>query len=105
MIVYIPETGRFVDCTDKGADAAHAIPIGLAGRDGLILEATSPHFETIPSYPENASGIEVQRNLRLVDMADVVAEETLTLTGVHAAYVRNLLLQLPPTSRPTMVHR
>ena len=107
MIVYIPEggTGRFVDCTDKGADAAHAIPLGLAGRDALILDAQNPHFETIPSYPENASGIEVQRNLRLVDMADVVTEETVTLTGVHAAYLRDYLLQIPPASRRMLLQR
>jgi len=107
MIVYVPDggTGRFVDCTDKGADAAHAIPMGLAGRDALILDAQNPRFETIPSYPQNASGIEVQRNLRLVNMADVAAEETLTLTGVHAAYLRDYLLQIPPASRRMLLQR
>jgi hypothetical protein len=107
MIVYVPEKGggRFVDCTDKGTDPAHAIPLGLAGREALILDAQNPHFARIPSYPEDASGIDVQRHLRLVEMADVVAEETLTLTGVHAAYLRNFLLSIPPASRRMWLQR
>ena len=107
MIVYVPEPGIgvFVDCTDKGADAAHTVPLGLAGRDALILDSENPHFETIPAYPENASGIEVQRNLRLVDKTDIVVEETMTLTGIHAAYLRNFLLQIPPTTRRTVLQR
>jgi transglutaminase-like putative cysteine protease/tetratricopeptide (TPR) repeat protein len=107
MIVYVPDqrTERFVDCTDKGADAARAIPFGLAGREGLVLDAQNPRFARIPSYSPNASTIDVQRRLKLVNATDIVAEEIITLTGVHAAYLRDCLLQMPTASQRTLWQR
>lgn len=101
MLLFLPgrKTSNFVDCTDKGGDAAQAIPPGLAGRSVLILDPQKPRFATIPSYPADASTIEEQRRLRLVDLSDVAVEETLTLTGPHAAYMRGFLLQVPASSR------
>jgi hypothetical protein len=100
MIVYVPgNPERFIDCTAKGADAAHQTPLGLAGRDALILEPGNPHFRALPSLPERASTIKIERHLRLVEVTDVAVDETLALTGVHAAYMRDFLLQIPVTSR------
>ena len=107
MLVFVPgrQANQFVDCTDKGGDAAQALPLGLAGRRALVLEAQNPRFATIPEYPADASKIEDQRHLRLVDLSDVVVDETLTLTGVHAAYLRGFLLEVPTSSRRTVFQR
>jgi hypothetical protein len=103
MIVYVPNggNGHFLDCTSKGADAAHAIPYGLAGREALILDARDPRFVAIPEYPDNASVISVEQHLHIINQADLAVDESLTLTGVHAAYMRDYLMQLPESSRRT----
>lgn len=103
MIVYVPDAGggQFLDCTSKGADVAHAIPAGLAGHAALVLDARDPRFVTIPKYPANASSIAVEQHLRVVDQTDLAVEETLTMTGVQAADMRDYLLAIPETSRRT----
>jgi hypothetical protein len=105
MIVYVPGAGggHFLDCTSKGADVANAIPVGLAGQDALILDARDPRFVTIPKYLENASSVSVEQHIRLLDQTDLNVEESLTLTGVHAAYMRDYLLQVPESSRRTVL--
>ena len=105
MIVYVPGdgAGHFLDCTSKGADVANSIPAGLAGQEALILDASDPHFITIPSYPNNASRISVEQHLRLVDQTDLTVNETLTLAGVQAAGMRDYLLQIPEASRRMML--
>ena len=105
MIVYVPGArgGCFLDCTSKGADVANAIPAGLAGQEALILDARDPGFVTIPQYPENASSVSVEQHLRLHDQTDLTVEEALTLAGVPAAYLRDYLLQIPESSRRTML--
>ena len=103
MIVYVPNSGEglFLDCTSKGSDVAHAIPYGLAGRDALILDAHDPRFVAIPRYPDDASTISIEQHLRVVNQADLAVDESLTLTGVHAAYMRDYLMQIPESSRRT----
>lgn len=105
MIVYVPGDGdgRFVDCTSKGADLANPVPAGLGGQETLILDARNPRFITIPQYPENASSLSVEQNVRLVDETDLTVEESLTLAGVAAAYMRDYLLQTPEASRRTFL--
>jgi tetratricopeptide (TPR) repeat protein len=107
MILFVPGkgTGRFVDCTDKGGDAAQGIPLGLAERRALILDPQNPRFAAIPGYPPDASRAEEQRHLRLVDQTDVAVDETLTLTGAHAAYLRGYLVQVPASSRRMLFQR
>ena len=101
MIVYVPgHGGRFLDCTSKGADVAHAIPAGLAGQNALILNR-EPRFVTIPNYPADASTVSIEEGMHLLDDADLAVEESLTLTGAHAAFMREYLLQIPETSRRT----
>jgi len=101
MIVYVPGAagGRFLDCTSKGADVAHSVPVGLAGQDALILDAGGARFVTIPPYPEEASRISVEEHIRPVDRTDLAVEGTLTVSGVHAAFIRDYLLRIPESSR------
>lgn len=101
MLLFVPgrPAGSFLDCTDKGGDAALSIPPGLASRSVLVLDPPNPRFAVIPGYPSDASTIEEQRHLRLVDLSDLAVEETLTLTGPHAAYMRGFMQQVPASSR------
>ncbi len=103
MIVFVPEGGggKFLDCTSKGADVAHAIPAQLAGQDALILDDRNPQFVTVPGYPENASALSVEQHLRVVDSSDVAVEETLTMEGACAAAMRDYLLPISESSRRT----
>jgi hypothetical protein len=103
MIVYVPNSGDglFLDCTSKGSDVAHAIPYGLAGREAMILDARDPRFVVIPRYPDDASTISVAQHLRVVNQADLSVDESLTLTGVHAAFMRDYLTQISESSRQT----
>ena len=103
MIVYVAGSngGRFLDCTSKGTDLANAAPLGLAGQEALILDARNPRFITVPQYPGIASCITVEKHVHLVDQTDLSVEESLTLSGVHAAYMRDYLLQTPQASRRT----
>jgi hypothetical protein len=105
MIVYVPDAGedRFLDCTSKGADVAKSIPVGLAGREALILDLHNPRFVRIPHYPENASSLSVEQHVRLKHQTDLAVEESLTLGGVHAAYLRDYLLTVPEASRRTLL--
>ncbi|HWW00901.1 MAG TPA: transglutaminase domain-containing protein [Candidatus Acidoferrum sp.] len=100
MIVFVPiDRGLFIDVTDKGSDPVCGSPVGLAGRDALILDRDNPRFATIPGPTEDVCGIELERRLRVVDQESVVGEETVTARGIHAAYLRNFLRQIPPPSR------
>ncbi len=99
MIVYVPGNGgRFLDCTSKGADVANAIPVGLAGQNALILDR-EPRFVRIPEYPSDASAVSIEEHMHLLNDTDLAVEESLTLTGAHAAFMREYLLQIPETSR------
>ncbi len=101
MIVFAPTAGGgvFLDATDKGADLAHSLPVSLAGAQALILEAAEPRLASIPAYAENASIIEVQREVRLPNDTDIRGNETLTFRGVHAGWWRAALLRVSPTQR------
>ena len=103
MIVYVQNSGDglFLDCTSKGSDVAHAIPSGLAGQEAMILDARDPRFVVIPRYSDNASTISVEQHLRVVNQDDLSVDESLTLTGVHAAFMREYLMQIPESSRQT----
>lgn len=101
MLVYLPGVtgGRFLDCTDKGADVGHVIPYDLSGRDALVLDDLQSRFVTVPEYPLNASTIEVKRKIQFATPAEATVEETLMLSGIHAAFMRSFLLQTAPAHR------
>ena len=107
MIVAIPQDGgeRFIDCTDKGSDLTAALPAGLAEHTVLVLDPANPHLAKLAAYPDNASGMEVQQRVRLSGTADLSVDETLSLTGVSAAYLRDYLQGLSPTFRQEILQR
>lgn len=101
MIVHIagPDGGRFLDCTDKAGNVTATIPLGLAGREALILDWGNPRFKRIPDYPPDASTIRSVRTAQLTNQTDVLVNETVTMEGAHAAWLRDYLRNQPVTAR------
>jgi hypothetical protein len=107
MIVEIPlKNGeRFIDCTDKASDLACIPPLGLAGQQALVLNPDHPHLVKLPDYSTNASSIEVHQHVYFQGTNDLALDETLSLTGVHASYLREYLLGISPTYRQESLQR
>jgi hypothetical protein len=107
MIVCLAIQGndRFIDCTDKGSDVGREVPYGLAGREALVLDASEPRLVRIPAYPENASSIEIEKQVRLLNLTDLNVQQTMTLKGIHGGYLREVLLRMPEASRRPYVQR
>lgn len=103
MIVYVPSLERFIDCTSKGSDVAHSIPFGQAERNALILDAANPRFVSIPPYGPDATGIDLIQQVKIGEHGEASVDETLTLTGIHAAFMRGYLMSLSPTSRKASI--
>jgi tetratricopeptide (TPR) repeat protein len=103
MIVYLPGFGggRFVDCTDKGSDAASTVPYGLAQGEALILDGSDSRFVTLPPYPREVSSVDVQRHITFTTPDEATVQENITLKGLHAAFMRSFLAEIPPSSRRT----
>ncbi len=99
-----PGGGRFVDCTDKGADMA-AAPPALAGYEVFILDEKAPRLATIPPLAAESSTLTVRQHVRLTNLSDAVVEETMELTGAHAGFLRNFLREYSPTYRQMAMQR
>jgi len=107
MIVEVRQNDgeRFIDCTDKGSDLTVSPPAGLAEHQALVLDPTNPHLTKISAYPDNASSIEVQQHVSLLGTADLSVDETISLTGVHGAYLRDYLRSFSPAYRQENLQR
>ena len=101
MIVEVQQDGRerFIDCTDKGTDLTVSLPLGLAEHQALVLDPANPHFTKLSAYPENASCIDVEQHVCILGTSDLSVDETISLTGVHGAYLRDYLQSLSPAYR------
>jgi hypothetical protein len=69
------------------------------------LDPTNPHLTKISAYPDNASSIEVQQHVSLLGTADLSVDETISLTGVHGAYLRDYLRSFSPAYRQENLQR
>ncbi len=106
MIVYASAGhGLFIDATDKGSDPLSGSPVGLVGRDALILDAKNPHFAKIPGPAGEVCGVDLETHLRVVDQENLVVRETFTARGVPAAYLRNFFQSISAASRKTLFQR
>ena len=107
MIVAVQQNGfeRFIDTTDKGSDQVAALPIGLAEHYALVLNLTNPHLTKLSAYSNDASCINVQQHVTLLEKTDLSIEQTIALTGVHGAYLRDYLQGLQPTYRQEFLQR
>ena len=93
MIVYSSEHrgGHFFDLTDKNHDVASLPPMGLAGTEVLVLDPAAPRLTRLPEYPDDSNRLVPHRKLDVEGSRDLVVEETLTLHGYYAAWLRSVL--------------
>ncbi len=100
MIVFLPDSngGRFLDCTDKSSDLARSAPVGVAGCDALVLDASDPRFVRVPDHARDAGVIRSSRHVAITNLTDALVEETLTLEGVHGTFMREYLANVSPAS-------
>ncbi len=101
MIAYTPAfgNGHFFDLTDKGFDGSQNPPMGLGGRQALVLDPDSPALCNIPDYPRDSNQVHSKRMLKIVDSSDVEVEETLSLHGYYGAQMRSYLEGLDSSAR------
>jgi tetratricopeptide (TPR) repeat protein len=105
MIVYLPafQNGFFIDCTDKGSDLSQAVPLGLAGKEALILDAANPRFVVIPDYPAGCNVFNSRREVRITNGTDVAVHEVLSLKGCGGSQLRAFFKGLQPEARRNFV--
>ncbi|MDB6066806.1 MAG: hypothetical protein JWR26_3014 [Pedosphaera sp.] len=105
MVVYLPayKNGFFIDCTDKGSDLSQAVPLGLAGKEALILDAANPRFVTIPDYPAGSSTLNLRREVRITNGSDVVVHEVVSLKGCTGSALRTYFKEVQPSTRRNFI--
>lgn len=102
MLVCIPGHGggRFVDCTDKDSDLlALEAPLDLGGSRVLVLDESKPRFVELPGYGPESSSIRVARQVRVMNGTDAAIDETVTVEGHHAAFLREMFKTVPAANR------
>ena len=107
MIVYTTahRDGHFFDLTDKNHDVSSLPPMGLGGTEGLLLDAAEPALVTLPEYPEDSNRIVAKRHLEVEKTADLVVDETLTLEGYYAAWLRSALKSSDAATQKQLIQR
>ena len=101
MIVHLPKSEglRFIDATSKVHDLRLGPPPGLANKQVLVIDAEKPRLETIPAYGDDTSRISASREITFSNESDAEVVETLSLTGMSADSVRDLLQRAKPDDR------
>jgi transglutaminase-like putative cysteine protease len=101
MVVFVPGEGGapgvFYDGTDKSASAALNPPLGLAGRDGLVLDPAGPHFESVAAYATESSRVNVERRMRVAADGSATVAESVSLAGYYASFLRSHLKTQDPS--------
>src|SRR5439155_22990323 len=102
-------SSRFIDCTAKGSDPIEEVPLGLAGKEALIIEETSrsanrsesqhSRFVSIPSYKGIGSRIYSERTVGLTNGSDFVVNETLKMSGPVGSVLRSWFRDTEPSAR------
>ena len=105
MILYLPlyQTGLYLDCTDKSSDVFEPVPLGLGGKQALILDEETSGFGLIPDYPPGSSTISSIRQIQLTNRTDALIQETLTFKGYHAAIERSVLKSMAASARRNFI--
>ncbi|HTA30484.1 MAG TPA: transglutaminase-like domain-containing protein, partial [Candidatus Cybelea sp.] len=105
MVVYLPafQNGFFLDCTDKGSDLTQTPPLGLGGKEALVLDPAQARFVAIPDYPAGCTKLRLQRDVRITNGTDVVVHEVLSLKGCNGSALRSYFKSLQPVGRRQFV--
>jgi hypothetical protein len=102
MIVYVPEGGRFLDCTQKSSDFRGA-PGGLGGFQALVLDDDRSRLVALPKAGE--SQLSITREAETAGENGVQVRETVEITGEYAAGMRSFLRDTEPTHRREMLQQ
>ena len=106
MIVAVPagkDRFDFIDPTDKFLEPVPGTaPLGLAGRQALILDPTRPHLASTPDAMAPSTGT-LQRLVTVEDGKSVHITDQLSLSGPAAATLRAQLATVAPGEQlPTL---
>lgn len=104
MILYVPGVSEnpWIDATDDGLDLSRFIPASLSNRQALVLDPENPRFETIPAA--SPTQVRIDREAALdPEGKGLSVEETLTLTGEYASWLRAWFLDTPGSEHPALV--
>ncbi len=95
MILYLPDhrDGHFIDCTSQHVSLELSTPLGLAGRNILVLDPDAPHFVAAKEQEIDQNTIISNKRIEIVDDA-LHVEETISFSGLPAAYFRSYLASL-----------
>lgn len=107
MILFVPDpkgAGQFIDATDKDIDPQMTVPPGTGGHMALILDQENIQLKQIPDYPPGSSVVSNICDI-LVDHQtnSMKINETLTLSGYSADFMRNHLKTIEQIKQPRWV--
>lgn len=104
MILYVPGFRQpWLDATTEWLDLTSTAPEYLAGRKVLVLDPQRPRLETIGAAAPGE--VKIDRMMSPEGEVDARVEETLTLTGITAAWAREWLLNYPPSEHAGLIRR
>lgn len=93
MVVFVPGVagGQMIDCTSKNSPVVGALPPGLTDLSIFVLDQDEPRFEQTTTGSSKDSLIQSSTDIRITADGGVQVDQTLTITGWHAVYMRNYL--------------
>ena len=108
MIVAIPagkDRFDFIDPTDKFLEPVPgSAPLGLAGRQALVLNPSRPHLASTPDAMAPSAGT-LERLVTVTDGKDLHITDQLSLSGPAAATLRAQLATIAPGEQLPTVRR
>ncbi|MEO5716581.1 MAG: tetratricopeptide repeat protein [Luteolibacter sp.] len=107
MIVHVPghTPSPWIDLTDKYSPPGDYTPMSLAGHSVLVLEAGGSRLMTVPQLPEISGTGRSVRKVRIAADGVATVEESLTLTGSLAAWMRATFGSGSPRDFPKIIQQ
>ena len=97
MIVYCDSCegdGVFLDTTNKNKLQGVDVPVGLAGRKALVLDAEESRIVTLGHYDASRQLIRLQRDIEVDAHGMFSVEETITMAGFLGDHMRGVFRSL-----------
>jgi len=106
VVVYVPGVGPsyFVDCTDKGTDVALGGPPHLAGARAYVIDGEKSRFIEVPPVEQHSGRIDVRREVTVDLQGNAAVDETVTLTGHCAGWMRSYMRDVDADGRRAMLN-
>lgn len=105
MIVYVEdELGeRFIDCTDKNIPGSVRVPMGLALKVALVLDADTSRLARLPDYPDDYNRVWINRAVTLSSDGTAEINETLWFDGYMASFMRRIMTSVDREGQESIV--